>query len=169
MNPVSRRLRPLLGGCALLLLSGASAGAENLALLPGVLGTSQFYAADPNSGLALGGRDPVLYQLEAPSRGGSREREALWGGVAWRFANEANRQAFMRSPETFAPRIGGYDADAASEGRLVEARPDIFLLRAGRLYLFRTEASRERFRGSADAAARAEANWPKLQGVLVRG
>lgn len=169
MNPVSSRLCPLLGGCACLLLLGVSAGAENLALLPGVLGTSQFYASDPTSGLALGGRDPMLYQLEGPSRGGTREREALWGGVAWRFASEANRAAFLRSPETFAPRIGGYDAEAASEGRLVEASPDIFLLRAGRLYLFRTDASRERFKGSTDAASRAEANWPKLQGVLVRG
>jgi hypothetical protein len=169
MKSVTTRTRSLLGGCLSLLLLGATAGAEDLALLPEVLGTSQFYAADPNSGLALGGRDPVVYQIEGTPRGGVRGQETLWGGVAWRFASEANRAAFLRSPELFAPRIGGYDAEAAAQGRLVEASPDIFLLRAGRLYLFRTDASRERFKASAEAASRAEANWPKLQGVLVRG
>ena len=169
MNPVSVRMRPLLGGCLSLLLLGGTAPAHDLALLPEVVGTAQFYAADPNSGLALGGRDPVVYQMEGMPRGGVRGQETLWRGVAWRFASEANRAAFLRSPELFAPRLGGYDAGAAAEGRLVEASPDIFLLRSGRLYLFRTEASRERFKASAEAASRAEANWPKLQGVLVRG
>ena len=169
MNPVTNRVVSLFGGCLSLLLLGGTALAQNLALLPDVLGTAQFYAADPNSGLALGGRDPVAYQIEGMPRGGLRGQEALWGGVAWRFASEANRAAFLRSPGLFAPRLGGYDAAAASEGRIVEASPDIFLLRSGRLYLFRTEASRERFEASPDAASRAEANWPKLQGVLVRG
>jgi hypothetical protein len=169
MIPVLTRMRAVAAACLSLLLLGTPGSAQTLALLPAVLGTAQFYAADPNSGLALAGRDPVAYQIDGAARGGVRPWEAIWGGVAWRFASEANRAAFLRSPTAFVPRLGGYDAEAAADGRLVEASPDIFLLRSGRLYLFRTEASRDHFKTRSDAAARAEANWQKLQGALVRG
>ncbi|NNM73652.1 YHS domain-containing (seleno)protein [Enterovirga aerilata] len=161
--------RMLLSGLLLLAFPAASAKPGATALLPEVLGAAEFYAADPLSGLALHGRDPVTYQLEGAPAAGGREHEAVWAGLGWRFATAANRAAFLRSPEVFAPQIGGYDAAAAAEGRLVEADPDIFLVRAGRLYLFRTRAARTRFEADPGEAARAESNWSRLQKVLVRG
>ena len=169
MKSAAYRLRPLLGGAALVVLLGAAAPAEDLALLPDVLGAAQFYGTDPHSGLALSGRDAVAYHLDDRARPGVGRYEVVWGGMAWRFAREANRAAFVRTPDLFAPRFGGYDAGALAEGRLVETDPDLFLLRSGRLYLFRTEASRERFRNDPEVASRAEANWPKLEARLVRG
>jgi hypothetical protein len=169
MKSVASRLRPLLGGCAIVLLLGAVAPAEDLALLPEILGAAQLYGTDPHSGLALAGRDPVAYHLDARARPGVGRYEVVWGGTAWRFAGEANRAAFLRTPNLFAPRLAGYDAEAAAEGRLVETDPDLFLIRSGRLYLFRTETSRERFRTDPGLASRAEANWPKLEAALVRG
>ena len=154
---------------ALFVLSASAARAEDPRLLPDVLGASELYAPDPNSGLALGGRDPLSYQLDGLPRPGVRVAEAIWRGVAWRFASDANRAAFLRDPNAFAPRIGGYDAQAAAAGLLVEADPDIFLIRSGRLYLFRTLASRDRFAADLAAAARAEAEWLRLQGLVVKG
>ena len=81
----------------------------------------------------------------------------------------ANREAFARDPEIYAPRIGGYDAGAAAEGRLVAADPTLFAIRDGRLYLFRDERSRARFLADASLAGKAEARWPELKRDLVRG
>ena len=111
----------------------------------------------------------MSYQLGSSPRAGERGHEALWSGLGWRFTSEANRAAFLRSPDAFAPRIGGYDAEEAARGRLVEADPDIFLVRSGRLYFFRSTAARDRFEADSSTASRAEANWPRLQKVLVRG
>jgi YHS domain-containing protein len=169
MKPVAFSRTALCASVFLCLLAGAEARPGDTGLLPEVLGTAEIYAADSNSGLALRGRDPVAYQFSGVPRVGVNGHEALWSGLGWRFASEANRAAFLRSPEAFAPRVGGYDAEEASKGRLVEADPDIFLVRSGRLYFFRTTAARARFEADAVAASRAEANWPRLQKVLVRG
>src|SRR5215203_5554844 len=107
-----------------------------------------------------------LSPMPLPGREGV---ELIWGGVAWRFASEANREAFARDPEVYAPRIGGYDAGAAAEGRLVAADATLFAIRDGRLYVFRGERSRARFEADASLADKAEARWPELRRDLVRG
>ncbi|MDB5557761.1 MAG: hypothetical protein JWQ36_695 [Enterovirga sp.] len=161
---------PLAVAAISLALSGSALGLPgDTALLPEVMGIAQLYAVDPHSGLALNGLDPVSYQLEGRAAAGDAAHEALWSGLGWRFVSAANRAAFLRSPERFAPRLGGYDADAAAEGRLVEADPVIFVVRAGRLYLFRTRAARARFLAEPASAGRAEARWPQLARRLVRG
>lgn len=167
MKPVAARSVSL--AIALVFGFAAVVRAEDLRLLPDVIGTAQIYAADGNTGLALGGRDPVSYQIDGRPIPGSANLEASWAGLAWRFAREANRAAFLRAPETLAPRIGGYDADAAAGGRLVEADPEIFLTAGGRLYLFRTAASRARFVADSGTGPRAEAQWLELRRGLVRG
>ena len=168
MKPVAIS-RALAAALCCLSFGAANARPGDALLLPEVVGTAQFYAADPNSGLALNGRDPVSYQLDGRPRAGAAGNETVWSGLGWRFSSAANRAAFMRSPEAFAPRIGGYDAEAAAEGRLVEADPDIFVVQGGRLYFFRTAAARARFLADPLRARQAEARWSDLQGVLVRG
>ena len=169
MKPVAILTGAVLSLCCLSPGGIVQARPGDTALLPDIVGTAQFYAADPNSGLALNGRDPVSYQIDGRPRSGGASNQTVWSGLGWRFSNAANRAAFMRSPEAFAPRIGGYDAEAAAEGRLVEADPEIFVVQSGRLYFFRTEAARARFVADPGRARRAEAHWPALQSVLVRG
>jgi hypothetical protein len=152
---------------AVVALPWCAARAETPALLPGLVGATELYAPDPVSGVALGGRDPVAYQTEAAPRAGRAEFEAIWGGLAWRFVSQANRAAFLRDPHSFVPRLGGYDAEAAAGGLLVQADPEVFLVRSARLYLFRTPAARARFEAGQDTARRAEARWPGLKPKLV--
>ena len=161
--------RALLAALSFAVAASASARPGDTALLPEVVGTAQLYAANPHSGLALNGRDPVSYQTDAGPRPGRPPHEAVWGGLGWRFTSAANRAAFLRSPESFAPRLGGYDAEAAADGRLVEADPEIFVVRSGRLYFFRNAAARARFMADPGAASRAEVVWPRIGGRLVRG
>jgi hypothetical protein len=138
-------------------------------ILPPVLGTTELYASERLSGVALDGFDPVTYRLEAAPRPGRPDHEYLWRGLAWRFASAANRAAFIRDPEAFAPRIGGYDAERAASEVVVPGDPEIFLVRSGGLYLFRNEDHRRRFVADRDLESRAEASWQRLQPSLVQG
>jgi hypothetical protein len=147
--------------------SATEAGSRPVAL-PTVVGAADIYASDTASGLALGGFDPVTYFLPQGPQPGRAGLETLWGGVAWRFSSEANLAAFKANPAAYAPRVGGYDAQAAALGRVVDSRPDIYLVRNDRLYLFRTDAGRARFLADPTLAARSEEAWLTLRAGLVR-
>jgi hypothetical protein len=145
----------------------APAAAERISTLPAVIGASEIYESDEASGLALGGFDPVSYFMPDGPRPGRAGLETMWGGVAWRFSSEANLAAFTTNPAAFAPRIGGYDAQAASLGRVVDSRPDIYLVRDDRLYLFRTDAARARFMADPAIVLKSEEAWLALKRALV--
>ncbi len=153
---------------ALLLDASVRSRAAPLELLPPTVGVAEIHAGASSSGLALRGFDPVSYHLPGGPLPGSADREVLWGGVAWRFASEANRQAFLGDPEAFAPRLGGRDAAAAARGRPADADPGLFLLRDGRLYLFRSPEGRAAFAADPALAEAAEAGWRGIEGTLVR-
>jgi YHS domain-containing protein len=167
--PAARRRVALFCLQGLVLLACAGFPARSDALLPPVLGASELYASERMSGLALEGFDPVTYRVEAAPRPGHSDHEYVWRGIAWRFANAANRAAFIRSPESFAPRIGGYDAERAASEIVVPGDPEIFAVRAGGLYLFRNEDHRRRFLADENLAGRAESSWQKLQPSLIQG
>lgn len=154
----------------LVLAPGAlSAAPLDLGLLPAVIGASEQESSDRLSGIGLDGYDPVSYLLDGGPRPGLAAYEVVRGGLAWRFASAANRAAFLRDPDSFGPRIGGYDAAAAASGRIAAADPLVFAVRGGRTYLFRNAAGRERFLAEAGAERAAEAGWARLRTGLVRG
>lgn len=149
-------------------LCGAPALADGLRVWPSVVGATEVYQQDRGSGLALNGIDPVTYFLPEGPAPGRPNLELIWSGVAWRFVSRANRAAFARDPTSYAPRIGGYDAQAASLGRIVDANPAVFVVAGQRLYLFRSDASRTRFLADEGGAARGEERWQELKASLVR-
>jgi hypothetical protein len=151
----------------LFLLPGPGEGQETGAMPP-VVGAGELFHSDPASGLALGGFDPVTYFLADGPRAGRPEFELLWAGVGWRFSSEANRAAFENNPDAFAPRFGGYDAEAVSRGRIVDAKPHLYIVQRSRLYLFRNDANRARFLSDEASATRAERHWTTLKQGLAR-
>lgn len=144
------------------------AGATTLSSLPPVLGVTELYAVDDLSGVALYGFDPVSYFLGEGPQAGLAEYEAIWSGVAWRFTSEANREAFLRDPETYAPRFGGYDATAVAQGLTVRANPWLAVVRSDGLYLFRSDHARARFVADRSLAEKAEERWASLKVNLVQ-
>ncbi len=146
----------------------AGAWAQELAGFPPLVGASEAFSSDPTSGLALGGYDPVTFFLPEGPRPGRSAFEIVWRGAAWRFASAANRAAFAADPSSFAPRIGGYDAAAASRGRIVEADPLLYAVRDGCLYLFRNDANRAQFLADEALAAKSEEEWVRLEMQLVQ-
>ena len=154
-----------LAGCALGM--AVQANAASLAVLPPGVGLAQLFAPDARSGVALYGFDPVTYFLIEGPRPGQPEHEIIWSGLAWRFSSAANREAFARDPEAYAPRLGGYDATAAAGGLVVEANPLLFAVRAEGLYLFRSDHARARFMADESIAQRAEQRWSDLKKELI--
>lgn len=112
--------------------------------------------------LTLNGFDPVSYFLEGGPQAGLPRFELSWSGRVWRFSSGANREAFRDDPSAYAPRLGGYDAAAILEGRLVDADPLVFAVIGERLYLFRNAERRARFLAEPGLARQAEAAWPAV-------
>ena len=170
-STLTMSLRRSLATLSLALLVGfplSIAVAAPLEGLPPVTGAAETFQTDELTGVALGGFDPVTYFLPGGPKAGRPAYEWIWAGVAWRFASAANRAAFMADPVSLAPQIGGYDAEAASRGRIVESDPLLFTVREGRLYLFRDGAGRARFLEDETMETRSQEGWRRLQQSLVR-
>ena len=122
---------------------------------------------DPLTGVALGGMDPVSYFTEEAPLLGRGDFEFIWHGVPWHFATEANRDAFERAPEIYAPQFGGHGAMSVARGFVSDADPTMYTVYRQRLYLFYSAGNREAFLlAPAEAAVKAEANWPALSKKL---
>ena len=124
--------------------------------------------ADPLTGVAIEGYDPVSYFTEAEPRLGIPEFAVEWGGVPWYFANAANRDVFVRNPEIYAPQFGGHCATSLARGYLSDGKPRLFLIRKLKLYFFYSVANREAFLASERSlTSGAVKNWPGLERSLV--
>ncbi len=134
---------------------------------PVVAATTERIVADPHSGLAIGGYDPVAYFTDAAAAQGRPEYELGLAGVVWRFRNEGNRAAFAANPDVFMPRFGGYDPLSVTRGNSAPGHGELWALVDNRLYLFFSAATRDAFAGNPgpaiDAAERA---WPGVLRVL---
>ncbi len=129
--------------------------------------TTERVVSDPNSGLAIGGFDPVAYFTEATPRLGSPDFELGYAGVVWRFRNEGNRAAFIAHPDVYMPRFGGYDPIAVARGSSAPGHAELWTIIEQRLYLFYNAEARDAFagdpRGSIHAAER---GWPAVLRTL---
>ncbi|WP_245516423.1 YHS domain-containing (seleno)protein [Methylobacterium segetis] len=116
--------------------------------------------------LALHGYDAVSYFLPGGPVAGLPAHEVAWAGRSWRFAKGANREAFRRDPEIYAPRLGGHDPVGVAQGRIVDADPLVFAILDARLYLFRDAQRRARALAEPEILGRAEAGWPALRPLI---
>lgn len=122
---------------------------------------------DPWTGAAIGGFDPVAYFVDHRAIPGSPDHLAVDRGVAWRFASQGNRAAFLDSPESYRPAYGGYDPVMVANGIPVAGSPQLFAIIEGRLYLFRTDENRMHFIRNEKFRTEAERMWPELQWQLA--
>lgn len=115
--------------------------AAGAAALPGVAGDEarpEMAHLNLDDGLALEGYDPVAYFPEGGSKAarGKKEITTVYRGVTYRFASEAHRDLFLKSPAGYEPTYGGWCALAMAEGEKVEVDPESFLVENGKLRLF---------------------------------
>lgn len=111
------------------------------------------------AGEAIEGFDPVVYFTAGVPRQGTRAFLYEWNGAVWRFVSKADLDLFKARPERYAPAYGGYCAFAMAKGIEADIHPFAFAVLDGRLYLFTTFESRDRFLANSEFRRAAEENW----------
>lgn len=113
--------------------------------------------------LAVGGYDTVAYHTSRFPIPGNPAFRVRWKGAEWRFATPENRDAFVKSPTTYAPQFGGYCAYAVAYGSTAPGNPRLFTVVNGKLYLNLNESVQSSWvRDQANLIKRAEQAWPGL-------
>ena len=114
-------------------------------------------------GVAVGGYDPVAYFTSGKPIHGSKGITLAHKGATWRFASEANRDAFKADPAKYAPQFGGYCAWAVSQGYTAKGDPEAWKIVSGKLYLnYNRSVRRSWAKNAAKLIRKGNANWPKL-------
>jgi YHS domain-containing protein len=113
--------------------------------------------------VAIKGYDPVAYFTEGKPIEGSSNFETKWMGATWRFASAANRDAFVKDPQKYAPQYGGYCAFGVSRGYAVGIDPEAWTVANGKLYLnYNKDVRAEWMKDVPGYVKKADANWPKI-------
>jgi YHS domain-containing protein len=128
--------------------------------------TLPLFAIDPvfeTDGVAIGGYDAVAYFAGAKAVEGKKQHSFDWYGATWQFVSEANRAAFAKDPEKYAPQYGGYCAFGVSRGYAVKVDPTAWRVVDGKLYLnYNHDVQAEWAKDIAGHVEKADANWPKV-------
>lgn len=136
--------------------------------LPDMPSLGEVMQRDLHTGLAINGFDPVSYRLGAKPLAGRSEYELIQNRFVWRFASQANLEAFRDAPQIYAPAFGGFDPTGVANGVAVESDPSQFAVIGSRLYLFRSADNRKRFLQEAGLLAQAESRWNAVLNSVAR-
>jgi hypothetical protein len=130
--------------------------------------TTERIVTDWQTGLAIGGFDPVAYFIDAQPMAGSPEHEMRFEQAAWRFRSEGNRAAFADNPDVYLPRYGGYDPVGLARGVTRAGHPALWQIVDQRLYLFYSPQAQAAFAADPEATiAAADGRWPDIVKGLV--
>ena len=116
--------------------------------------------------LSISGYDPVAYFTDGKPVQGRAEIEYLWHKLRWRFASDAHRDLFSKTPDRYAPQYDGYcamgvsnDADAHKD----TVDPEAWAIVDGKLYLVHNQYWLGIWREhSEEYIKRANASWQAL-------
>jgi YHS domain-containing protein len=137
-----------------------------ITLMIGVGATVQAQSySSPNSGpfrtvrdnsdprLMLSGYDPVAYFTQNTAVRGEPTITLDYLGVTFRFANEAHRDQFFKSPESYMPQFGGYCGNGVNYAVLGGGGggPNTWRIYRGKLYTFGGQSSRDHFELDTEA------------------
>ena len=144
---------------------GPSAPAETTPVTPAAAtpAAAKLLVYVDDSGVGLGGNDPVAYIADLEVVPGSQEHTSQHGGAIYRFASAEHKVAFDAAADQHAPEYGGYCAFAASQNRLSETDPTVFQVIDGQLLLFTDLSYKQQFNVDARGnKAKADQYWPGL-------
>jgi YHS domain-containing protein len=97
--------------------------------------------------LMLQGHDAVAYFSQNAAVKGDPAIKAEHLGMTYRFASEANRAEFLKSPDQYMPQFGGFCANGINYAVPWGAGggPDTWRIYRGKLYVFGGQSSRDQF------------------------
>jgi YHS domain-containing protein len=114
--------------------------------------------------LALHGYDAVAYFTSKKPMRGMAKFQTTHDGATYRFANQANLDAFEKDPNKYAPRYGGYCAYGASLGKKFDGDPTVWKVVEGKLYLNLNPDIQTNWEKDVPGNIRkADGQWPKIR------
>ena len=138
----------------------------NTALLVMLFAATPSFAGEyfERDGAAIGGYDPVAYFTDLKPVKGSPEFHTVSQGSTFYFASAAHRDAFVASPEKFAPQYGGYCAYGTAKGYKAAIDPAAFTIVGDKLYLNYNKAVRALWTLDIPGHIhQADQNWPEVR------
>lgn len=116
------------------------------------------------SGLAIRGYDPVAYFTVGKPTKGNVSFSASHKGATYHFASAANRDAFVKEPEKYAPQFGGFCAMGTALERKFDGDPNLWRIVDGKLFLNVAEPAHKRWQSDIPGYIKqANQNWPKIR------
>lgn len=149
----------------------ASAFTAPLAFATPTLADGGVFVGAEGETVAISGYDPVSYFRGSgiPETGDARY-VVNWNGADWRFANQANADAFKANPVAFAPQYGGHCAWAMSRGSLAPGDPTLYKVVDGKLYLnFNAQVQQTWLGDVAGFIAKSDPAWQQIPDGEVFG
>jgi YHS domain-containing protein len=97
--------------------------------------------------LMLEGHDAVAYFTQGEAVKGDPAIKAEHLGVTYRFASEANKAEFLKSPEQYMPQFGGYCSNGINYAVPWGGggAPNTWRIYRGKLYVFGGQKARDHF------------------------
>lgn len=84
--------------------------------------------------LAIHGYDAVSYFTDGSPQRGVAAFSTQWNDAVYRFTSKKNMRTFLRNPEKYAPRFGGFCAYGVSVGKKFDGDPEVYRIVDDRLY-----------------------------------
>jgi len=117
--------------------------------------------------VALQGYDPVAYFTQKKAVKGKSSITSSFEGVTYYFSSQANKEAFVKKPESYEPQYGGWCAFAMGDyGEKVEINPETFKIVDGKLYVFYNAYLNNKLKSwnkdEVNLKKKADANWKKF-------
>ncbi|AXT19390.1 YHS domain-containing protein [Flavobacteriaceae bacterium AU392] len=100
---------------------------------------------------------------------GKKNFVTSYDGAKYKFSSQANLDKFKANPNKYVPQYGGYCAYAlATNGKKVDADPETFEIRNGKLYMFYNSWGTNTFKkwkneGPEKLRPKADINWEKVK------
>lgn len=120
------------------------------------------------NGVILKGFDPVSYFNDKEPQKGNDKIRTTYEGATYLFANEKNKEEFLKNPAKYAPAYGGWCAYAVADSKSkVDIDPKKFVIENGKLLVFYDGwlgHTREKWlKDPKGLYQKAEANWPEVE------
>ena len=119
-------------------------------------------------GLAVHGYDVVAFFTSGTPALGSDKYAVAYNGGTYRFASQANLDAFKANSAKYEPAYGGFCAFGAALGKKFDGDPHYWKIIDGKLYLNLNGDIQSKW--SEDIAGnlrKADGNWAKIRSVAV--
>lgn len=114
-------------------------------------------------GYAVSGYDTVAYFTLGKPTKGDEDIHAEWNGATWLFASEEHKKLFLAEPEKYAPAYDGHCAYAAGVNKKASAKPTLWSIEDGRLFLNYNKSVNEKWLADKGSYIQeGDKFWPEL-------